>query len=129
MSEPVGVCVRVAALRPEYASLEAFLANKRNVLVCRRGRIWIHAPDGTKRLFMWTGSPFANPFRVGKRPGDHTLAESLALYRQHLDRILRDPEVRRAFRELATKARIGCFCPAGTPCHRDIIIERLRAPL
>lgn len=126
MSLPVGVCVKAAALRPEYDNLSEFLADPDNALVCRRGRIWITAADGTKKMFKWVGSPFANPFPVGSGDGRYTLEVSLAKYRAHLERLLQDSATLRAFRRLAKKKKIGCFCNAGSPCHRDVIIDVLR---
>lgn len=125
MSLPVGVCVKAAALRPRYDNLAEFLADPKNVLVCRRGRVWI-TKAGEKTVFVWRDSPFANPFRVGDGPGQYSLSESLRLYKQHLHQLLQSPEVRAAFLQLAAVERIGCFCDIGHRCHRDIIVETLR---
>ncbi len=125
MSGPVGVCVKAAALRPTYDNLAEYLADPGNVLVCRYGRVWITKADGTKSLFSWRASPFANPFRVGQ----HTVEQCLVLYRAHLMRLLENAELKAEFHQLATRSRIGCFCAVGAPCHRDIILELLRAEM
>ena len=128
--KPVGVCVKVSSLRPRYDNLEEFLndPSSKNVLVCRRGRVWItNSKTGVKKIFTYRDSHFANPFRVGEKnkPGYYSLSESLRLYREHLDKILEDADTKKQFLDLATKDRVGCFCDTGSPCHRDVIIEKL----
>ena len=112
------------ALRPEYSDLEHFLADKKNVLVCRKGRVWITDKEtGKKHIFSWPNSPWANPYKVGD---DRTLGEALALYEEHLDALLADEVKRNEFMELRRAERVGCFCESNAKCHRNIIIAKLR---
>lgn len=120
---PVGVCVKAASLRPQYDNLGEFLSNPKNILVCRKGRVWItDKENGSKRLFTWPDSPWANPYKVGD---EHTLEEALALYSAHLDALLQNEEKRSEFLQLVNAEKIGCFCDRGRDCHRDIIIAKL----
>ncbi len=122
-SMPVGVCVKVASLRPRYDNLAEYLADERNVLVCRRGRIWISQGSGMRSIFHWPDSPFCNPFKVSDQL---SLSECLARYRLHLAQLLEsDPAIKAEFLKLRSAATIGCFCDEGVPCHRDVILEFL----
>lgn len=70
--------------------------------------------------YIGRGSLWGNPFTV-KEYGRQVAIE---LYRSHLDRLLKDPEVYEAFRQL--DGRLGCHCKP-LPCHGDVIVERHRA--
>ena len=119
---PLGVCVKVASLRPAYSDLESWLRNEKNVLVCRSGRVFI-GKGTAKHVFHYRSSEWANPFTVK----DHGLDESLRLFREHLDKLLLDAPVRERFISLAEAEHIGCFCDPGAKCHRDVILEKLKS--
>lgn len=119
---PVGVSVKVSHIRPEYDSLEEWCRDPANVLVTRRGRIFItDRISRTKRIFHYPESEWANPFKLS----DHSLEESLKLYSVHLDQLLRNTECMQRFLELRQARRLGCFCEPGEPCHRDVILQKL----
>ena len=120
-SLPIGVCVKVGSLRPKYSDLEAWLFDESHALVCRRGRVFIGSGDN-KRVFVYAGSEFANPFTIK----EYGLERALSLYRDHLDKILRDETTLSRFTCLANKSELGCFCKTNERCHRDIIIEKLK---
>jgi hypothetical protein len=121
MTFPVGVCVKVNHLRPEYSDLQDFLSHPENQLVCRSGRVFV-TRGATRNVFVYKGSEFANPFRVGQ----YTRAEALFYYRTYLENILKKDDVKQRFLQLARLERIGCFCEPDEECHRDIIIEKLK---
>ena len=121
---PVGVCVKASAIRPAYDNLREYTADPHNVLVCRRGRVWItEKPSGKKTLFHWKDSKWANPFALKQ----YTRQEALGKYREHLSKLLSDPVTKTEFLELRNAHRIGCFCDKNDECHRGIIIEQLQA--
>jgi hypothetical protein len=62
-----------------------------------------------------TGSPLANPFRLGR---DGTRAEVVARYREYL---LSRPDLLALLPGLRGK-RLGCWC-APEPCHAEVIAE------
>ena len=63
----VAVSVKVAKLREAgYEDFEAWLQDKGNLYVGRRGRIFITGINGKKRIFHYAGSKWQNPFTVGK---------------------------------------------------------------
>lgn len=116
---PKGVCVKVKHLRPKYANLQDWLACDTHSLVTRHGRIFI---GKEKQIFHYPASEWANPFTVK----EYGLEECLNLYRQHLDTLLaRDEACLARFKALAEMTQIGCFCEPGSPCHRDVILEKL----
>lgn len=121
---PRGVCVKATSLRPQYSDLEHFLSNKKNVLVCRRGRVWItNRETGEKHIFSWPDSPWANPYKVGD---EYTLEEALVLYETRLNALLSDAQKRNEFMRLLQAENIGCFCAEEARCHRDVIVAKLR---
>jgi len=121
---PIGVCVRVSELRKRGISdLRAYMADADNELVCRRGRVFI-TTAGRTEVFAYPASEWANPAVV---VGSCTLEEALRKYRVHLDAMLGDPARLERFKLLASKRTLGCYCQPGAPCHRDLIIAKLRA--
>ncbi|MBE1601294.1 DUF4326 domain-containing protein [Streptomyces stelliscabiei] len=74
-------------------------------------------------------SPFANPHPVDngrKTPCPicgvrHTLAESLSLYRQHLDE---NPDLACLAAVVEADVRFACRCPLDQPCHVDELLTR-----
>jgi hypothetical protein len=121
VSMPVGVCVKVNSLRPHYSDLEAWMKNKKHILVCRSGRVFIGSGE-TKHIFHYPSHEFSNPFTVK----EHGLDKSLQLYREYLDaKLNNDAAAKERFLLLAQYEQIGCFCDPKSKCHRDVIIERL----
>jgi len=75
-------------------------------------------------------SPFANPHPVDgpgrKTPCPlcgvrHTLAESLSLYRQHLDQ---NPDLECLAATVDDDVLFACRCPLDQPCHVDELLTR-----
>jgi hypothetical protein len=62
-------------------------------------------------------SPYANPFPVKV----HGRAGSLRLYREHL--AARLDLVLAIRREIGPDRDVACWCPPGTPCHGDVVLE------
>lgn len=61
------VSVKVASLREAgYENFQTWLEDAQNLYVGRRGRIFIHGPDGSKRIFHFASSKWHNPFAVSK---------------------------------------------------------------
>ncbi len=116
-SIPKGVCVKVSLLRPATSDLRAWLSNPKHALVCRKGRIFID-----KQIFFYGGSEFANPFTVKQ----YGIDKCLVLYETHLNELLKNPDIRKRFMQLADMEEIGCFCEPNAKCHRDIIIKHLK---
>lgn len=120
---PTGVCVKVNSLRAMgYTDLEAWVKTPGNVLVTRRGRVFIGSGE-SRRVFCYPGSPWANPFKLK----DYTLQDSLYQYEGFLDQQLQNENVLADFSKLRSAKQLGCFCAPGSPCHRDIILKKLDA--
>lgn len=118
-------CLKVASLRKELkdpdVTLETWMANPNNVYVGRVGRIFIGTGDD-KYIFHYKGSKFANPYKVGKKEGEYTLAESIELYKQYL---IDNNLVNKAKKELQGK-NLGCFCSQSggrDTCHAKVLSE------
>src|SRR3989304_9746453 len=99
---PVGVCVKVDNLRPQFSDLEAWLKDKRHALVCRGGRVFIGS-GATKHVFYYPTSEFANPFKVK----EYGLDKSLQLFEEHLDKLLEEPGFKSRFLGLADFEELG----------------------
>lgn len=65
------------------------------------------------------GSPFGNPFRIGKDGDGPTV---LAKYREH---VTSKPHLMALLPSLKGKV-LACWCKPG-PCHGDVLIELLEA--
>lgn len=66
--------------------------------------------------------PFGNPFVVGQLSeyGDVPDAETaVAFYRSWIDKGLQRIRI---VQELRGK-NLACFCPIGSPCHADVLLE------
>jgi hypothetical protein len=122
LSEPRGVCVKVASLHPRFENLKEWVeASPKHVLVTRRGRVFL---DRTT-VYQYAESEWANPFPVGKKK--HTLEQSLQMFEAHLAKLLEDAEKRERFVAMMSgAAEIGCFCAPGARCHRDVLIRVYR---
>jgi hypothetical protein len=116
MALPVPRCVKVSCLRPQYDNLREWLETSGNVLVTRRGRIFING-----QIFHYPESIWANPYTV-KEYGVETC---LFYYKQHLYNLLQNPIYREEFLKLKNARELGCFCEPNQPCHRNIILEYL----
>ena len=122
---PVGVCVGVKHLRPKSDNLREWMAKSGNILVLRRGRVFIKdKSSGESKVFTYKESPWANPFQASK--SKYTLEEALEKFTEHLDKLLENPKTRKDFLELRNAKELGCFCEPGEKCHRDIIIKKLK---
>ncbi len=113
---PTTQCVKVDALRQAYPgeeiNLEKWLLKPTSMYVGRRGRVFIKLPDNTNKVFVYEGSKWGNPYKVGP----YTLEESLKLYRKYvIDSNL-------PLKELSGKV-LGCFCDQRGPCHAKVLVE------
>jgi hypothetical protein len=110
------VCIKVKSLRKDgYSDLEEWMKDKNNVYTGRAGRIFITDPKiKEKRIFHYKGSKWQNPYKLK----DHSLEESLRLYREYLDEsgLIND------ISELKGKT-LGCFCDQSNSCHAQILAE------
>ncbi|KAJ3095530.1 hypothetical protein HDU96_001135 [Phlyctochytrium bullatum] len=123
---PRGVCVAVAHLRPTHTDLAHWLSDPRHLLVTRAGRVFITSPTGTRRVFAYPASPWANPFKLK----EYSLDESLRRFEMHLREKVAEPRVRREFvEEVGRATEVGCFCRPTERCHRDVIIRVLKEVL
>ncbi len=83
----------------------------------RRTKGW-RKPAGV----VYVGRPtrWGNPYRVGL---DGTAAECVEKFRQHCG--VRRQQAPDAFRAWIAPLRVhdlACWCPAGTPCHADVLL-------
>ena len=112
-------CMKVKELRKiKYENLDEWLKNPNNIYVGRRGRIWITETDKSKRIFHYSESKWANPYKVTK---EMSLEESLRLYRIHLE----EKGLLNQIEELRGKT-LGCFCEQNNPCHAKILRDLLK---
>ncbi len=118
-------CLKVSSLRKETKdvsmTLKKWMENPKNVYVGRNGRIFIGTGDD-KEIFHYKGSKYVNPYKVGTKPGEHTLKESIKLYRAHLKR----EGLLDKIEELRGK-NLGCFCDQSgdKQCHAKVLKEIL----
>ena len=98
------------------ATLETWLDNKNNLYVGRHGRVPIGRGED-KRIFVYKGSIWANPFSVK----EYGLDNALALYSRYLVETGLDQVV-----ESLLGKNLGCWCEPGNDCHAGILIEMLR---
>jgi hypothetical protein len=119
---PIGVCIKVASLRPRYDNLSEWMYDKKNIYVGRRGRVFIKCKDGEKRIFHYSDSEWCNPFKLK----EYSLDESLKKYEILLRSKLEDSDNLKRFLNLVSFKEIGCFCNSSERCHRDIILKVLR---
>jgi hypothetical protein len=123
---PEPVCLKVTELRKRgIADLKAYDDDPENARVTRRGRVSLVG----RPMYAYRASPWANPFVVGEKPGQHSLTQSLLQYEYWLDKELRDPLKRAEFLQLASRKTLGCYCAPGARCHRDVILDTLRREL
>ena len=69
--------------------------------------------------FIGRGSPWGNPFVIGKDGDRNTVIQKFKMYA--IKRLKREPEW---LEPLRNKAGLVCFCYP-LPCHGDVIIELL----
>ena len=75
--------------------------------------------DANGGVYIGRGSPFGNPFHIGK---DGTREEVIQKYRQHFaDLLAADPDFWDEVMALRGKTLV-CFC-APLPCHGDVIVQ------
>lgn len=76
--------------------------------------------------YVGRGTPWGNPFHVGKREGQFERDEAIELYRNHFKaNILGDDSLRRGLLSLRG-LRIGCHCKP-LACHGDVIAQYLNS--
>mmetsp|Transcript_3364 Transcript_3364/g.11833 ORF Transcript_3364/g.11833 Transcript_3364/m.11833 type:complete len:144 (-) Transcript_3364:94-525(-) len=123
---PKGVCVKVSLLRPKYDNLEEWCAVPGHALVLRAGRVFItDKKTKEKRVYTYSKSEWHNPFTLK----EYSLAESLKRFEEHLQEMLKDDSTKERFLALQKMTELGCFCPPGSKCHREVIIKVLRSVL
>jgi hypothetical protein len=108
-------CIKIDNLRKHgYTDLRDWMSKDNNVYVGRRGRVFITQPDKSKEIFVYSGSKFANIYKIDK---DGTVEEVCKKYR---DYILNTPELLNSLIELKGK-NLGCFCNQDNECHAKIL--------
>lgn len=76
--------------------------------------------------YVGRGTPWGNPFHVGKQDGQYERDEAIEKYRQHFrEKILTDESLRKGLLSLRG-LRIACHCKP-LACHGDVIAEYLNA--
>lgn len=71
-------------------------------------------------VYIGRGTPWGNPFPVGKLDGQHERAESIEMYRSHFEKnILGNPSLKRGLLSLRG-LRLACHCKP-LACHGDVI--------
>lgn len=76
--------------------------------------------------YIGRGTPWGNPYHVGKQQGQFERDEAISLYRKHFkDNILGDDAKRRGLFGLRGM-RLACHCKP-LACHGDVIAEYLNA--
>jgi hypothetical protein len=76
--------------------------------------------------YIGRGTPWGNPFPVGKLEGQYERDESISLYKQHFTKnILQDTSLRKGLLGLRG-LRIACHCKP-LACHGDVIAEYLNS--
>ena len=97
-----------------YENFKEWLTYPENIYVGRKGRIFVD-----KLYFQYSGSKWANPYKVGKN--HYTLKKSLKLYKKYLiNNLLKENNIE----ELRGK-NLGCFCDKNNKCHVDVLINQL----
>lgn len=77
-------------------------------------------------LYIGRGTPWGNPYAVGKLEGQHEREEAIELYRRHFqDDLLKDQSLRRGIIGMRG-LRIACHCKP-LACHGDVIAEYLNS--
>lgn len=77
-------------------------------------------------VYIGRGTPWGNPFPVGKLEGQHERAESINLYRSHFEKyILGEPSMRKGLLSLRG-LRLACHCKP-LACHGDVIAGYLNS--
>lgn len=75
-------------------------------------------------VYVGRGTPWGNPFPVGKQDGQFERSESIALFRQHFEKnVLSNPSLHRGLLGLRG-LRIACHCKP-LACHGDVIASYL----
>lgn len=126
-SKCTSVSVKVASLRKAgYEDFEKWLEDPENVYVGRRGRIFIHGSNGSKRIFHFPGSKWQNPIVVSKTTSRQMACEKFR--KALLAGSLKD-EDGRPLREKLSELRgfrLGCWCKPDA-CHADVLAELANA--
>ena len=125
-------CVKVASLRKQgYTDLEQWINTPGNMLVTRRGRIWITDPvTKEKRIFHYPESPWHNPFKLDPSIKDpamkaQDLQNSLNNYVAHL---IQEGVWDKEHLQVLSGKNLGCFCQKqwdhnGIPlCHAAMLV-------
>lgn len=77
-------------------------------------------------VYIGRGTPWGNPFPVGKQEGQYERAEAIALFRQHFENnLLTNQGLRRGLLGMRG-LRIACHCKP-LACHGDVIAGYLNA--
>lgn len=77
-------------------------------------------------VYIGRGTPWGNPFPVGKLEGQYERDESIALYKTHFEKnILANPSLRKGLLGLRGM-RLACHCKP-LACHGDVIVNYLNS--
>jgi hypothetical protein len=78
----------------------------------KRTKGWKMPPN---TLYVGRPTKWGNPYIVGK---DGTLEQCIGKYKSSMSIMLKQDAVK----ELKGKD-LSCFCPEGSPCHADVLLE------
>lgn len=106
--------VKVAYIRPQYNNLKEWMADPNNVYIGRRGVVFI---DGSR--YPTIGSPFANPYKIGKDGIREEVSQKYEIYIRQL--IKNNPSIKTELLNLKG-ANLGCWC-APESCHGDVLLK------
>ena len=125
-------CVKVDSLRQQgYSDLEQWMATPGNVLVTRKGRIWITDPiTKEKRIFHYPQSPWHNPFKLDSKLKDpqEKDADLQNCLQQYVNYLVQQGWWTKEVLQSLSGLTLGCFCQQqwnaqGQPvCHAAILV-------
>lgn len=77
-------------------------------------------------VYIGRGTPWGNPYPVGKLEGQYERDESIALYKTHFEKnIIANPSLRKGLLGLRGM-RLACHCKP-LACHGDVIVSYLNS--
>lgn len=65
---------------------------------------------------------WGNPFKVGRDADNPKMA--VMMYEHWLDTTIKGRQIAGQARRILCGKNLACWCPLGSPCHRDILLNR-----